>query len=204
MTSDVLVIDDREESYQMALEQAELIAARCELPKKDALHLRLLTEETMGLFRVLTGEVLAKFWIEAQDKVFRLHLTVRTQMDSGKRSELLSVSTSGKNAAAKGFTGKLRDILERAMDEAGASEDDDSAGSVIYGKGAAYAHWTMQQYQKNEMKRAEEKASEDDAWDELEKSIVGRLADDVSVGIRGREVEMVITMTQKTPQGNNE
>ena len=195
MTSDVLVIDDREESYQLALEQAELIAAKCDLPKKDALHLRLLTEETMGLFRALTGEILAKFWIEAQDKIFRLHLSVRTQMDSGKRSDLLSVSTSGKNAAAKGFTGKLRDILERAMDEAGTS-DDDTADNVIYGKGAAYAHWTMQQYQKNEMKRAEAPA-EDDTWDELEKSIVGRLADDVSVSIRGREVDMVITMQQK-------
>ncbi len=31
-----------------------------------------------------------------------------------------------------------------------------------------------------------------EAWDELEKSVVGHLADDVKVSILGREVEMTI------------
>ena len=34
--------------------------------------------------------------------------------------------------------------------------------------------------------------SENEKWDELEKSIVAKLADDVIVGVRGKNVEIVI------------
>ena len=36
-------------------------------------------------------------------------------------------------------------------------------------------------------------AAADEAWDELEKSIVGKLADDVVVGVKGDRIELVIT-----------
>ena len=32
-------------------------------------------------------------------------------------------------------------------------------------------------------------------WDELEKSIIANLADDVSVGIKGDDVELIVTRT---------
>ena len=35
-------------------------------------------------------------------------------------------------------------------------------------------------------------AAAKDAWDELEKSVVKHVADDIKVSIRGREAEMII------------
>ena len=51
--------------------------------------------------------------------------------------------------------------------------------------------WSMKEYKSAVQEHKEE---EPDKWDELEKSITARLADEVRVFIRGNTVEMVITI----------
>ncbi len=48
--------------------------------------------------------------------------------------------------------------------------------------------WSMEKY-KSELK----KKNDEDSWDELEKSIVANIADDVSVNIVGSDVEIIVT-----------
>ena len=48
---------------EAALNQAEKVAAYKSLSPKNTLHLRLLTEEMMGMMRSITGETQGKFWI---------------------------------------------------------------------------------------------------------------------------------------------
>ena len=53
--------------------------------------------------------------------------------------------------------------------------------------------WSMVEYEdalSARIRRDEAAALE--AWDELEKSIIANLADEVRISIRGREVEMVV------------
>jgi hypothetical protein len=50
--------------------------------------------------------------------------------------------------------------------------------------------WSLEGY-RMEIQQAEE-TKRKECWDELEKSIVANLADDVIVGIDGREVNIVI------------
>ena len=100
-----------------ALEQAEKVAAYKGLKMKDALHLRLLTEEMMGLMRSITGEREGIFWIEDEDGEYRLHLQVRTLLNSEEREQLLAVSSSGKNESAKGIMGRIRDFFDWGSDE---------------------------------------------------------------------------------------
>ena len=45
----------------------------------------------------------------------------------------------------------------------------------------------MEQY-RNSVKEAEEA----EAWDELEKSVIASAADDVTVGVKGKQVDIVI------------
>ena len=53
--------------------------------------------------------------------------------------------------------------------------------------------WSMEDYRDQLRQYREQNQNEaKDAWDELEKSVVGHLADDVKVSIRGRTVEMTI------------
>ena len=59
------------------------------------------------------------------------------------------------------------------------------AGSIA---GTDYSYlWTLEQYRNSV--NTEEQA---EAWDELEKSVIASVADDVIVGVKGNRVDVVI------------
>ena len=192
MKSDVILVSSEGNKIEKALDQAERIAVYKSLSRKSALQLRLLTEEMMGMMRSLTGERMGRFWIEDEDGVFHLHLSVETRMDIEKRQQLLDVSTEGKNEAAKGIMGNLRDFFE-----CGAELDAVYAAAPIMlcGLESAGAHalgdldWSLALCRTN---LEEAKKQDTETWDELEKSVVSNVADDIRVSIRGDEVEMII------------
>ena len=196
MISDVIVVSSKGSQMESALNQVEKVAEYKRLSPKGALHLRLLAEEMMGMMRSLTGETEGRFWIEDEEGEYRLHLQAATRMDSSKREQLLAVSSSGKNESAKGLMGRLRDFFDRGADA------DMSGFSSPLMLPEMYEHptspaldweWSMMKYEdalSAQIKRNDSKAQE--AWDELEKSVVAHVADDVKVSIRGGKVEMII------------
>ena len=196
MKSDVIAVSSKGSQIETALNQVEKISAYKGLSAKNTLHLRLLTEEMMGLMRSVTGEAEGKFWIEDQNGVYQLHLQVTTSMTSGKREQLLSTATSGRNESAKGLMGRLRDFFDR-----GADEDIAAYTSPLF-ISSAFEHsstpaldweWSMMEYEDTLSARVRANdAAAKEAWDELEKSVVARVADDVKVSIKGRLVEMTI------------
>ena len=196
MKSDVIAVSSRGSQIEKALDQVEKVASYKGLSGKNALHLRLLTEEMMGLMRSITGEAEGQFWIEDNDSVYELHLQATTRMNSSKREKLLATASSGKNESAKGLMGRLRDFFDRGADE-------DIAGftSPLF-LNSTYEHsttptldweWSMMEYENALSARVDrQEAAAMEAWDELEKSVVARVADDVKVSIKGRAVELVI------------
>lgn len=195
MKTDVIVVSSRGDRMETALSQAEKVAAYKGMSVKDTLHLRLLTEEMMCMMRSLTGETEGLFWIEDEDDVYQLHLKVETIMDSEKRDQLLSVSSSGRNSSARGIMGRIRDFFDRGADADLASPllmpsmYDHNSSTVILDW-----EWSMREYEamlSNQKNDSDPRIRE--AWDELEKSVVNHVADDIKVYIRGRLVEMVIT-----------
>ena len=196
MKSDVIKIDSGEASVQDALNQAEAVATYKRLPPKSALHMRLLTEELMGLMQSITGEKSGEFWIEDKDKVYELHLLVYTRMSLKKREQLLSASTSGKNAARRGIMGALRDMFDREGD----SDVAPFTAPMLLNTGfdaptspALDYEWSLSRYREELQPlvgQHEQEAVE--AWDELEKSVVTHVANEIKVFIRGDQVEMVL------------
>ena len=124
MKSDVIRVMNTGEGIETALSAASATALYRGLGHKEALHLRLLAEETLGMMRQITKEKEADFWIDSKGREFELHLVAHPAVTGSMRRELLCVSTSGKNEAAKGFTGKLRDIFERALTPETADDSD--------------------------------------------------------------------------------
>ena len=195
MKSDVIIVSSKGLRIEKALDQAEAVAAYKKLSPEGTLQLRLLTEEMMGLIRSVTGETEGEFWIEEEDGLFQLHYRVVTRMSSVKREHLLSASSSGKNDAARGFFGRLRDLFDRDADS------DVVAFTPLMAEGfydttAATIpdmEWSMSRYREEvDFRREQQEAAAIEAWDELEKSVVAHVADDVKVYIRGDCVEMVI------------
>ena len=166
MRSDIISIDNQGNGLEAALSQTEAVAKFRGLDDKQALQLRILTEELMGMVRGITGEMTGTFWIDSEDRAFTLHVSTKTRMDAFKRYNFISASTENRNEAAKGFVGFLRDKFEKAM----LSEDN----NVCFDYSGA--------------DRGE--ASGDEEWDRYERSILRKLADKIVIGVRGNNVEM--------------
>ena len=208
LKTDVIRINAQGEGRETALAQVEAVSQFQGLRPKQALHLRLLGEEMMGLVTAITGEIEALFWMENEGGNYQLHLTVDTQMNAAKREELLAMSSDGKNMAARGVMGKLRELFVSglySMERMDQIQQEYMPSALGYGLGMedpmtysatkSISAWSLKRYRE----RVEELHSEDmdnqeveEAWDELEKSVVGKLADEVRIGIQGGQVEMVI------------
>ena len=201
MKTDVIVVNSRGKAMGKALEQVDAVASYKRLSQKQALQLRLLAEEMLALMRSITGETDGNFWIEDEKGVYQLHLQVFTRMSSVKREQLLSTATSGKNAAARGLMGKLRDLFERDADSDVAPFTNPLMMDGLYDTGAAAVasadyEWSMSRYREELSEKQSQHISDvDEAWDELEKSVVANVADEIKVYIRGDQVEMVIFKT---------
>ena len=186
MKSDVIKVSSREDRTDMVLDQAARMASVQKLSHKSALHLRLLSEEMMCMMRAIAGDVDGEFWIENKGPSYELHLRCNTFMDERKRKMLLGASSSGKNEANRGFMGKLRAFFEPT---------EDLPPFCSFNPDGTYSDmvWSMRSYQKMLRQCVDQnREGAEEAWDELEKSVVSHLADDVRVGIRGTEVEMTV------------
>ena len=195
MISDIIAITSSGENMGAALEVARRTAAYGDLVPKNALHLRLLAEEMMGLMRSIAGEVKGKFWIEADDDDYRLHLKVDAALSKEKRRELLAASTSGKNEATRSFMGKLRDFIFRDVDDEIAAYDKNLLGRGVASDDAKPVtdwEWSLTRYHDTLATMKKENPEAAEAWDELEKSVVNNVADEVKISIKGFEAEMTI------------
>lgn len=202
METDRIAINNRGIGMEKAFGEVEKFARYHGLSRKETLRLRLLAEEMFGMVQGIVGDFGAFFWLEGEKKKTALHLEAYVDMNMDKKEELLSVSSSGKNMAAKGVMGKLRDLMESYLlnyeDVSRYAADSginmfpyDDYGMMYAGMDWNSHYWSLERYKNGvEEHMGEEPAAQ--AWDELEKSIVGKLADDVLVGIRSDKVELVI------------
>lgn len=193
MKTEKISINNRELGMAIALSMTEKLGAEQDLERKQILHLRLLAEELFSMLRSLTGEVDAEYWLEYEGKRFDIHMRSDVRLTDELRQQFLSASTSGENAAAKGVMGKLRVMIAEAL-VAKPSVPAFSLGLVSAASptaqvaGANAYQWSMEKYKAEVKKRQDE-----ESWDELEKSIVANIADEVSVRIIGANVEIIVT-----------
>jgi hypothetical protein len=194
MKTDVITVSSRGKRMESALGLVDKVAAYKELPPKSALHLRLLAEEMMQMMRSITGETEGQFWIEDEHGEYQLHLQVATRLSTEKREQLLSVSASGKNESARGIMGRLREFFDWGCDE-----DYDGFSSSYLPDALEHSaspmvdwEWSMRRYENELTSRIDRDEYAREAWDELEKSVVKNVADDVKVAIRNGSVEMII------------
>ena len=188
-----IIIANTGKGTNEALELTERIAETMGLKQKEGLRLRLLAEEMLGMVQTIAGDFSAEFWIDHEGRDCTLHLKAKSELDYAKRQELLSVSSTGKNTANVGIMEKIRGLFEaglHGMSEGFAMQAE--YGMVMPGMGVsadeitgAFYVWSMQKYK-------EDVHEDSDAWDELEKSIIANIADEVSVGVRRDGVELTV------------
>ena len=176
------------------LKESERVAEYNGFTHKQTLQLRLLCEEIDGMLPNIINEFEGNLWIEYDAGVCKIHVSIEIpEFNSEKKEDLIGISKSKKNAAAVGIVGKIRNAIENfflIQDTMSAFEA--SSGmfglSTGYSEGVDYAYlWSLEQYRSTVKK---EEKNED--WDELEKSVIASVADDVIVGIKGKQADITV------------
>jgi hypothetical protein len=195
MKSNICVIKRGGLGLENILREVEKVTDYNSLDQKEALRLRLLAEELVGMLPELVKNFEGCFWLQNNEKQYELRAELSVDsLSKEEKEQLISVSASKKNAAASGFMGKIRDIAENML----LFSDDPSRISFfeseyIYGYDFADVHFSYAWSMDSCMERQPQKEKKlENEWDQLEASIVAKLADDVVVGVRGKKVEIII------------
>ena len=185
MRSNVCKIDKGTADLKVILRESEKVAEYNELDQKQALQLRLLCEEMDGMLPNVIGGFDGDFYIEFVDGVCRLNASVIfEEFTAAKKEALINVSKSKKNAAAVGLLGKIVSRIEDVFID----EEILRSASAGYVDVIDYSYlWSLQQYKSDAAKKAPS-----DAYDELEKSVIAAMADDIIVAVKGKRAEITV------------
>jgi hypothetical protein len=202
-----IAYDNDKSSEDRALESVDFAVDQLSLSKENKLRVKLLFEETIGMMKALAVDFDAIVYAEKYVNAVAIKLVASTDMNFDKKADFIDVSSNKKNALAKGFMGKISDLFETSAlsyDSVMSLEQEYNSGSIAFGSMGMYGNpglgydpdlmggvmWSLADYRSQLDENDGEAVKE--AWDELEKSIVASLADDVIVGIKKNHVEMTI------------
>lgn len=211
MSEEKIYVNGAEDKRNLAIESARKYAAEKGFNEAESRRLQLLTEELIGMLGGITSdEYTAMFWIDGEGRQCSLHLLGKTEMTATKREELLAAASSGRNSEAVGIMGKIREMVTsvilnwnesmKLQDEYGVipAMDFYTCGVDMTVPAGDMMTWTLSNYRDAMADRYEDEVwvSQNDekkeAWDELERSVIANLADDVKVGIRKDTVEITV------------
>ncbi|MDC7292294.1 hypothetical protein NXH67_02025 [Butyrivibrio sp. DSM 10294] len=142
------------------------------IKKRDALRLRLLTEEVLRLAKSILVEEAVILWLEGNSRVAYINLTADNDLDANQRAKLISISSASEGSKV-GFFDKLL--------------------SMFIANPPTEKRWSLKDYQEELLqKRADDKYSQE-AWEDLERSLVANLADDIEISIKFDKIHMKVT-----------
>lgn len=199
MNKNSVVIDSAGNGFAEALDMSNRLGVEAGLDKKELLRLRLLTEETIGLLRGIAGDIKAEFEVTQYGKEFTFSLNGDVILDKKMHDQLIDASTKGENSAAKGFTGKLKEMIGTMLLPGTLGHtvvSGFSMGLMNMGSPAAIDTsadaakeylWSLEKYEESV-----KNGNNPSAVDLLEKSIIANVADEVQVNIVNPHVEIKV------------
>ncbi|MBO5883323.1 MAG: hypothetical protein J6Q78_02830 [Clostridia bacterium] len=200
MKSNVCKIENGTKDLAAILRESEKVAAYNELTHKQTLQLRLICEEIDGMLPNIIDDFNGEFWIDFDDGVCKVNISLRfEEFTAKKKEELVAIAKNKKNASASGIVGMIRSALEDVFLE----EDSFGGGdmslesryfvteyndSLYQFYAADYSRlWSLDHY-----RSAIKKEEKTEKWDELEKSVIASVADDIVVGVKGKRADIII------------
>ena len=194
MKSNVCKIENGTKDLALILKESEKVAVYNELTHKQTMQLRLICEEVDGMLPKLIDDFSGDLWIEYENGECRVNVSLRfDEFTAEKKKELVGIAKNKKNAAAAGIVGKIRSSLENIFLDEDVMRGVNVPADAFYfeskhGDYIDYSYiWSLEQYKTTVTK--EEKSDE---WDDLEKSVIASVADDIIVGVKGKRADIII------------
>ena len=187
MQSNIIKITGESESIEKILCETQKTAKYAELNAKQSMRTRLIAEELIGLLKELSANFDGDFWIEQENLSFTFftQLELNENMDKQTKKKFIDISSDKKNASAVGIMGKIQDVVENLLYPENAVYSTDFIAHQLETAVLMDDSWTLSRYKDSQKENT-------DQWDELEKSIIANLADDVTVSVKGNKVEIAI------------
>ena len=192
MISNICKIEKGTRDLANILKECNKVAVYNQLNEKQTLQLRLICEELDAMLPNIINEFDGDFWIEFNDGQCKVIADITfEEFTADKKKELIAISLNKKNAFAKGIVGKIRSVIENLYLD---KENVEALNmSVLFNSALEYSVgmensyiWSLNNYKSSVV----EENKED--WDELEKSIIAHLADDVIVGVKGTKATITV------------
>ena len=192
MVSNICKIEKGTNDLYAILKESERVADYAGFNKKQTLQLRLICEEMDGMLPNIIDEFSGDFWIEYENGECRVNALIDIpELTTERKEKLIEVASNKKNAFAVGIVGKIRSAIENLFLNKEYFETYDMA--TLFNIGVEYSvglsptySWNLNKY------RSLVKKENIEDWDELEKSIIANLADDITVGVKGKQASIVI------------
>ncbi|WP_029319133.1 hypothetical protein [Butyrivibrio sp. AE3004] len=188
MKTDIILVSNKGYGIEDALEQIDKIAEQLEVSEREALHLHLLGEEMMNMVHSIIGGLEGKFWAEVSGKECIFHLKTITLLDREQQKQLISAATNGKNEAHRGIMGKMHAFFEPMPID----DTPEYLLDTIVADSNGDLTWSLEAYKERLRKNKDIAEGAKVEWDELEKSLVTHLADNIKVSIKGHDLDLVI------------
>jgi hypothetical protein len=194
MKSNVCKIENGTKDLDAILKESEKVAVYNDLTHKQALQLRLICEEIDGMLPNIIDDFSGDFWIDFEDGVCKVNASIQIpEFNTEKKEKLIGIAKDKKNASAVGIAGKIRDAIENFFLDETTSYGIAASSSFFhlstgFSDGVDYSYlWSLENYRYSV--KGEEKS---DDWDELERSVIASVADDVIVGVKGKHAGITV------------
>ena len=193
MKSNICKINKGDLNLQPLLQETEKVAEYNALSDKNALLLRLLAEELVSMLPSIVSKFDGEFWIANDGNYYELCVNVFVEdMNAVTRERLINVSKDNRNAFSVGVSGKIRALFDH-MAMVSDPVINSPAGKYGMATNIDFSQlWSMKEYCDSVK---EESSEAKEAWDEFERSILVKIADDVVVGVKGQKVKIIIKKT---------
>ena len=158
-----------ESGLEEAIQLARSFAALQNLNKRAATQLELMTEESLGFVKRIVDHTSRDFWIEGTGSLYRLHISFYARIGSEEYKKLIKMSSSKRNEADNGLSGKIWNAVLMGLKRPGGS------GKV----GRDNYEWHLSDSAFTE--------------EEISQSILGAMASDIRVSVTTDRVELTVS-----------
>ena len=186
MKTDIVKIHSDLYGRQEAVRTADRFNGYNKFTGRNAMHIRLLTEELICMVHGVMDNFKADLWLESEfteeGVLCRICVSAKKAADPRHEKHLLSIASSGRNESAKGILGLIREIFRVSLQQS--SDAADTKDRLPKEKNGQQI-WSLSDYR-------EETADNGKICAELERSIIANLSDDVKVWLKKDSTEVVI------------
>ena len=180
-------IDERPDQAGLAHQLLEEYAGGMPLDHRERLRLCLLIEEALGMICGIMDGAEGTIWMDGWGGETRIHIDVSAKPNPIQREALASVASNGRNEGGRSFMQTLGAFITDSRNHVR-----DRLGSILnrgVTENDAGSEWSLKAYRNHLDDQSDETHA---ALQELERSIVAHLADDVIVRMRNGQISLLI------------